>query len=218
MNINDNNKEDSDVARSPAARPPIIFPPKMPQFEGWTTVQRPKAIWTLTGSDGGGYWEWYWYFKTNNPQLRRTIPPVPGEDYNSDDDEDTDNIMEKANDGLEVSTSIDTFYATCPDSSSFSNELGVATNNTNNKEYNNNDNDNTMSKEKKITLKDRIFTVKGTKRAEMVAKANEIGIFRTGDNMLVIEQKVDEYWLKKCSSNVDVYIYCYVFSTGKAGN
>ena len=51
---------------TPAAKLPVLLPPKMPHFKGWTTVLIPKAKWTKTGSSGGGYWKWYWYFKTDN--------------------------------------------------------------------------------------------------------------------------------------------------------
>ena len=101
-----------------------------------------------------------------------------------------DSELEKDNHGLGLPKSITFYYATCPGSSSFSNKLGVSKDSTNNNE--DNGNDDTMSKEKEIPLKDRIFTVKGMKRDEMVAKANGIGVFLLGNTMSVIEQKVIE--------------------------
>ena len=51
MNIIDNNEEESDFNQKPAAKPPVPLLPKMPQFEGWTTVLQVKEHWTKTGCD-----------------------------------------------------------------------------------------------------------------------------------------------------------------------
>ena len=162
-------------------------------------------MWFDTGR-GVGFYAFYWFL--NNATFEtRNIPPAPFPTTKQLNVKDSNDAQKK-----QPPKQITAWARPPPKATNFLKELmGDVVDD----DVDTADAPTEEEEEEELPLKERIFTTRGMKKPEMREAALKLGVYKEGDKVAVIEQKIIQYWLLQCGENPMSYTTADCFTASR---